>query len=332
MEFRLIDFANGIYAFDAGYVRHQLAAVHLIVDRGRAAFIDNGSNASLPRAQRALAELGLTPDAVDYVIVTHIHLDHAGGSGAYMQAFPNAKFVVHPRGARHMVDPTKLMAATEEVYGKARARELYGDLIPVPAERVLETHDGMVLTLGRRELAFYDAPGHAKHHVFIHDRTANGIFTGDLFGISYRECDAPDGRPFVFPCPTPSQFDPVDWRDSVERMIALAPEAVYLTHFSRIAPPRPLAQQLLHRLDECVRLAKEALREAPSTEAAQAVLEKKLSDYLLAELSRHGSLLSPAQALALWREDLRLDAMGLLIWATSAQPEGSRSGASHGGG
>lgn len=319
MEFQLIDYRNGIYAFDAGYVRHQLAAVHLVVDQGRAAFIDNGSNASLPRAQRALAELGLAPEAVDYVIVTHIHLDHAGGSGAYMQAFPNAKFVVHPRGARHMIDPSKLMAATEEVYGKERARELYGTLIPVPAERVIETFDGMTLTLGGRELAFYDAPGHAKHHVFIHDRDANGIFTGDLFGISYRECDAPDKRPFVFPCPTPSQFDPVLWRDSVERMIALAPEAVYLTHFSRIAPPRPLAQELLHRLDECVRLTLAALQETGSREAAQPLLEQRLTDYLLAELEQHGSALSREEAIALWRDDMRLDAMGLLIWATSAE-------------
>lgn len=314
MPYTLLDFKNGIHAFDAGYVRHQLAAVHLIVDDGRAAFIDNGSNASLPRAQRALAELDLGPDAVDYVIVTHIHLDHAGGSGAYMQAFPNAKFVVHPRGARHMIDPTKLMAATEEVYGKENAQRLYGTLIPVPAERVVETSDGMVLPLGKRELAFYDAPGHAKHHVFIHDRAANGIFTGDTFGIAYRECAAPDGRPFVFPCPTPSQFDPVDWRDSVERMIALEPEAVYLTHFSRIAPPRPLAEQLLRRIDDCVRLTKEAVREAGDADVLP-LLKDKLAGYLVAEAKAHGSTLSEDELRKLWAMDIDLDAQGLLIWA-----------------
>ncbi|MFN4147968.1 MAG: MBL fold metallo-hydrolase [Rhodocyclaceae bacterium] len=314
MDFQLLDYRNGIYAFDAGYVRHQLAAVHLIVDHGRAAFIDNGSNASLPRAQAALTKLGLTPDAVDYVIVTHIHLDHAGGSGAYMQAFPKAKFVVHPRGARHMIDPTKLMAATEEVYGKENAQRLYGTLIPVPADRVLETSDGMVLTLGQRELAFYDSPGHAKHHVFIHDRAANGIFTGDTFGIAYREMDAPDGRPFVFPCPTPSQFDPVDWRDSVERMIALEPEAMYLAHFSRVAPPRPLAEQLLRRLDDCVRLTKETLRAGDDSEAHER-LKRKLGDYLVAEARAHGTPLLDSEILELWEMDLDLDAQGLLIWA-----------------
>lgn len=314
MQYELIDYGNGIHAFDAGYVRHQLAAVHMIVDDGRVAFIDNGSNASLPRAQAALAQRGLGPGDVDYVIVTHIHLDHAGGSGAYMQAFPNAKFVVHPRGTRHMVDPTKLMAATEEVYGKENARRLYGELIPVPAGRVIETSDGMVLQLGRRELAFYDCPGHAKHHVFIHDRAANGIFTGDTFGIAYRECDSADGRPFVFPCPTPSQFDPVDWRDSVERMIALQPEAMYLTHFSRIAPPRPLAEQLLHRIDECVRLTRQAVAEAGGGDALP-LLKERLAAYMLSEARAHGVTLTDDELLELWRMDIDLDSQGLLIWA-----------------
>jgi len=314
MNFKLIDYHNGIYAFDAGYVRHALAAVHLIVDDGRAAFIDNGSNASLPRAQQALQELGLPATAVDYVIVTHIHLDHAGGSGAYMQAFPNAKFVVHPRGARHMIDPAKLMAATEAVYGKEKAHRLYGELIPVPAGRVIETSDGLVLHLGKRELAFYDCPGHAKHHVFIHDRKANGIFTGDTFGIAYRECDAPDGRPFIFPCPTPSQFDPVDWRDSVERMMALEPEAVYLTHFSRLAPPRPLAAQMLHRLDECVRLTRQAMAEAGGGDAL-VLLKQKLATYLVGEARTHGSTLPDAEILKLWETDIDLDAQGLLVRA-----------------
>lgn len=317
MQYELIDYRNGIYAFDAGYVRHQLAAVHMIVDDGLAAFIDNGSNASLPRALRALADVGLTPDDVAYVIATHIHLDHAGGSGAYMQAFPNARFVVHPRGARHMIDPTKLMAATEEVYGKENAHRLYGELIPVPADRVIETTDGMVLPLGHRELAFYDCPGHAKHHVFIHDRAANGIFTGDTFGISYREFDVA-GRPFVFPAPTPSQFDPVDWRDSVEHMIALEPEAVYLTHFSRLAPPRPLAQALLQRLDECVRLTKQAVAEAAGGDALP-VLKKKLAAYILAEVHAHGATLSETETLKLWEMDIDLDAQGLLVWASAAK-------------
>lgn len=312
MSVNLLNFHNGIYAFDAGYVRHQLAAIHLIVDSGRAAFVDTGSNSSLPNALDALAQLGLTPESVDYVLLTHIHLDHAGGAGAMMAAFPNAKLVVHPRGARHMIDPAKLMAATEQVYGYERAHELYGELLPIPAERVIETADSMRLTLGQRELALYDSPGHAKHHVFIHDRAANGIFTGDTFGISYRECDV-DGRPFLMPSTTPSQFDPVDLRDSVERMIALAPEAVYPTHFSRLAPPRPLAQIMLRRLDDFVRLTREARQTKPDNPLL--LLQEKLAAFVLAEARQHGIALSDAEILALWALDIELNAQGLLVWA-----------------
>jgi len=317
---QLFDYGNGIHAFDAGYVRHMLAAIHLVVDDGRAAFVDTGSNASLPHAHAALAALGLATDAVDYVVLTHIHLDHAGGAGAMMQAFPNARLVVHPRGARHMIDPAKLMAATEEVYGRETARALYGELLPVPAGRVIEANEGTTVRLGRRELVCHDSPGHAKHHVFIHDRAANGIFAGDTFGISYREMDV-DGRAFVFPSTTPVQFDPVDMRDSVERMMALEPEAVYLTHFSRRTPPRPLAAEMLRRMDDCVKLTMAAVKAANASAGADPVpaIRAALAGYLLAEARAHGVTLTDAEILELWRLDLDLDAKGLAVWATAGK-------------
>jgi glyoxylase-like metal-dependent hydrolase (beta-lactamase superfamily II) len=312
---QLIDYRNGIHAFDAGYVRHMLAAIHLVVDDGRAAFVDTGSNASLPHALAALAKLGLAADAVDYVILTHIHLDHAGGAGAMMRTFPGARLVVHPRGARHMIDPARLIAATEEVYGRETARALYGELLPVAAERVIEAAEGTTIKLGSRELVCHDSPGHARHHVFIHDRAANGIFAGDTFGISYRECDV-DGRAFVFPSMTPVQFDPVDMRDSVERMLALEPEAVYLTHFSRRTPPRPLAEQMLRRMDDCVKLTLAAVKATAGADPVPAI-RAALASYLLEEARAHDVALSEAEILELWRLDLDLDAQGLAVWATA---------------
>ncbi|MBU1236113.1 MAG: MBL fold metallo-hydrolase [Gammaproteobacteria bacterium] len=308
----LIDYHNGIHAFDAGYMRPKLASIHLVVDSGRAAFVDTGHNDSLPQSLVALAKLGLAPEAVDYVILTHIHLDHAGGAGAMMRVFPNARLVVHPRGSRHMVDPTKLWAATEEVYGRDNARALYGEIVPVDAGRVIETSDGQVIKLGRRELALHDSPGHAKHHIFIHDRAANGIFTGDTFGISYREADVA-GRPFVFPSTTPSQFDPAALRASVERLLALDPEAVYLTHFSRIAPPRQLGADLLRRLDECVRFTREAAASADPEGAIRAAM----TAYLLREIRAHGVTATDQEVLAVWQNDLDLNPQGLAIWAAT---------------
>ncbi len=201
------DYGNGIIAFDAGYVRPILAAIHMIVDDGRVAFIDTGSNDSLPNVLAALDKVGLGRDAVDYVILTHIHLDHAGGAGALMREFPNARLVVHPRGSRHMAEPSKLVAGVTAVYGKEYVEAVYGDIMPIAAERIIDAHEGLTLQLGGRELLMIDTPGHAKHHICIVDRQANAIFSGDMFGLSYREFDVA-GRQFILPTTTPTQFDP----------------------------------------------------------------------------------------------------------------------------
>lgn len=303
----LIDYQNGIYAVDALYVRPKLAAIHLIESAGRVAFVDTANHQVMPQALAALAAIGRRPEDVDYVILTHIHLDHAGGAGVMMDAFPNAKLVVHPRGARHMAEPSKLMAGVEAVYGKERAREMYGVLQPIPVERIIEAHDNTTLKLGDRELLCIDAPGHARHHIAIVDKQTSGIFSGDTFGISYRECDV-DGRPFLFPSTTPSQFDPVEMRDSIERMIAFEPEAMYLTHYSRIAPPRRLAQEVLRRMDDCVRIAKVGAGDA-------ARIARDMGDYLLAEARTHGCTLSDKDILDIWALDLELNAQGIALWA-----------------
>ena len=125
----LTAFGNGIYAVESGYNGPDVAAIHLIEEGGRAALVDTGNNDALVHVEQALAATGLSPEAVDFVLLTHIHLDHAGGAGAFMRAFPNAKLVVHPRGARHMVEPSKLFAGVSAVYGPERARELYGELL-----------------------------------------------------------------------------------------------------------------------------------------------------------------------------------------------------------
>lgn len=312
----LIDYHNGIYAFDAGYVRPLLAAIHLIESNGRAAFVDTANFEVMPQALAALAARGLGPEAVDYVILTHIHLDHAGGAGVMMEAFPNAKLVVHPRGARHMIEPTKLMAGVEGVYGKERARKMYGDLLPIPAERIIETHDNTVLKLGSRELLCIDAPGHAKHHIAIVDRQSSGIFTGDTFGISYRELDV-DGKPLIFPSSTPIQFDPDEMRSSIERMLAFNPDAVYLTHFSRLAPPDALGREVLRLLDRYVEIALAASAE----EDKNAAIRDGLTALLLDEAHRHGCRLRDEEILDIWHLDLELNAQGLAYWVEAQQAD-----------
>lgn len=308
------DYGNGIYAFDAGYVRPILAAIHMVVESGRVAFVDTGSNDSLPNALAALERLGLTAEAVDYVFLTHIHLDHAGGAGTMMRAFPNARLVVHPRGARHMAEPSRLVAGVTAVYGQDYVEKVYGEILPIAAERIVEAAEGCVVNLAGRELLCLDTPGHARHHVCIVDRRTGGIFTGDMFGLSYRELDV-DGRPFIFPTTTPTQFEPDEMRNSVRRLLALKPPAIYLTHYARVEAVEILGAELLTRLDALVGIA-QACREAGPERHER--IRQGITDYLLAEVRAHGCILPDATVLEIWATDLELNAQGLGVWLESS--------------
>src|SRR5258705_746584 len=147
---------HGIHAIDTGFHRANFDAAYLMIEDGHAAFIDTGTNYSVPRLLEALQAAGLAPDAVDYVIPTHVHLDHAGGAGLLMQALPHATLIVHPLGARHLIDPRFLMESATGVYGAEEMARSYGDVVGVAAERVQRSFDGMVLPLGARPLKFLD--------------------------------------------------------------------------------------------------------------------------------------------------------------------------------
>lgn len=312
----LLRYEHGIYAFDAGYVRPQLAAIHLIVANGQVAVIDTASNACLPRALDALNLLGLTPANVAYVFLTHVHLDHAGGAGAMMQAFPEARLIVHPRGVRHMADPTKLFAAVQAVYGDAEAHHLYGELLPAHMDRIISARDGFEFDLGERTLVCLDTPGHARHHLTLHDPRSHSLFTGDIFGLSFRELDV-DGRPSVIPTTSPTQFEPEVMHQSVDRILACQPEALYLTHFSRVGDVQRLGSDL-HRLIEAHLAVAE--RERDSGPDREARILAGLWALMDAEAIRQGWRLAPEQ----WREvlgmDLELNAQGLDYWLDHSAP------------
>ncbi|OYY94956.1 MAG: MBL fold metallo-hydrolase [Hydrogenophilales bacterium 28-61-23] len=305
---------HGIVTLDAEYLRPGLAAIHLIVERGRAAIVDTGTNAAVPHTLAALAGLGVAPEAVDFVIVTHVHLDHAGAAGAFLAACPNAKLVAHPRGARHLIDPSKLVRGSIAVYGEAVFHALYGEIVPAPVERVIEADDGFVLDFNGRRLEFIDTPGHARHHFCIHDLASNSLFTGDTFGISYREFDV-DGRPFIFPTTTPVQFEPDALHASIDRLIARNAAAAYLTHYGRIENLPALAPDLHALIDEFVALA----LAAPGAGAArQDGLKLALGDLLMARLRAHGCGLDESTCRDLLANDVELNSQGLLDWRDRA--------------
>ena len=305
----LQDLGGGVHAIDTGFHRDDFDAAYLVVRKGRAAFIDTGTNFALPRLLQALNAVGLQHEAVDYVIPTHVHLDHAGGVGALMRELPRAQVVVHPRGQRHLIDPTALYEGALAVYGAEEMARSYGTLIPVPAERVQASADGMTLDLGGSILRLADTPGHARHHHCIWDETTRGWFTGDTFGLSYREFDTDQGA-WIVPTSTPVQFEPEALRDSVQRLLAAQPGCMYLTHYGRVSDVPRLGEQQLAMLDQVVQLG-QAERDAPDR-------HRRLKDGLLGlyldSLQRHGCTMGTQQVAQLLAVDLELSAQGMGVW------------------
>lgn len=301
---------HGIHAIDTRYVRDQLDASHLVVRDGRAAFVDCGANSSVPGLLAALEQHRIPRENVDYLLLTHIHLDHAGGAGTLMQSLPNATVVVHPRGAKHLSEPAKLEAGTRATYGDAVYDKLYGELVPVPADRIHAAEDGEIVRLGDSRLHCLHTPGHALHHIAYYDEDSRAVFTGDIFGISYRVFDNAEGEPFVFPTTTPTQFDPGQMHASIDRIAELEPAAVYLTHYSRVEDVQRLARDLHREVDRFVELAEPHFDEPDAEER----IRHALHDHLAKRLDAHGTRIEAKQRETWLAMDLNLDAAGLVAW------------------
>ena len=304
-----VDLPHGISTLDTGYYRPGFDACHLIEEVGCTALVDVGTSKSVGRILQMLLDKGIEYEEVRYVLVTHVHLDHAGGAGALLQHLPEASLVVHPRGAAHMVDPGKLIAGATAVYGEERFRALYGDVVPVASDRVIKASDNFELSLNGRPLVFLDTPGHARHHYCIWDAVSRGIFSGDTFGLSYREFDTHNG-PFIFPTTTPVQFDPVAMHLSIDRLMTFNPVRMYLTHYGCVEDVRRLAANLHAMIDGFVNLA----RHAPAGANRHKSLIEGMKTLLMDALHAHGCRLPVPQIETLLELDLALNAQGLEIW------------------
>ena len=302
-------FNDGITAIDTEYARTLQDASHLMVEGGRAAFIDTGVNSSVPLLLDALRQQDLDVGDVDYVMLTHVHLDHAGGAGELMQALPNATCVIHRYGAPHMIDPTRLIAGTEAVYGVDETREIYGTIVPIDERRVHVPEDGDWLSLNGRELQFLNTEGHARHHHVINDPASKGVFTGDSFGVSYRELDTEHGE-IVFPTSTPVQFDPAEAHIAVDRIMACEPEQLFLTHYSRVGDVQRLASQMHAGIDAYVAIA----RQHEHDDNQSAALRESLQDYYAEQLEEHGYSGDRETMREVLGIDIELNAQGLEVW------------------
>lgn len=300
---------DGIIAIDTDHLRPLFDASHLIIENDRAAFVDTGANESISNLLAVLEDNNFDVAGVDYVFLTHVHLDHAGGAGLLMQKLPNAQAVLHPRGAPHMVDPKKLTSGAKAVYGEKKFAELYGEIVPIDADRIVVVDDGQSIDFAGREMTCFFTEGHARHHYVLSDLQSAGVFTGDSFGVSFREFDTAAGE-FIYPTTTPIHFDPPEAHKAVDRIMGLAPDKLYLTHYSEVKGLAKLADDMHKRIDDFVTIARKHANDEARTENMHA----SLYAYFQNELDSHGFVGNVERINQIVEIDVLLNTMGLEFW------------------
>ena len=304
------DLSHGITVMDAEYISSDIAALYIVEEDGEVAIIETGTNHSIPYIQEVLEAKQLNFDHVRYVIPTHVHLDHAGGAGGLMSLCNNAELIIHPYGAAHMIDPSKLIAGSTAVYGEKQFKEYYGDIKPIDEKRVIQAPDGFKLSMNGREFEFLDTPGHARHHFCIYDKQSNGLFSGDTFGLSYPQLTTDAGR-FIFATTTPVQCDPDALLSSIDKIMAKNPKKIYLTHFSKITPTTDIIKQLKDSVKQFRDIALDAVN---VTEDRIELINQNIQSYLLKQLAELGCNQSPEFQQSVIKFDSLLNAQGLDFW------------------
>ena len=305
---------GSVFTIDCHYLKPGKAAAYLLVEQDEAAFIDNNTVNAVPRLLDALRQQNLTPEHVRWIIVTHVHLDHAGGTAALQQACPNATVLAHPKAARHLIDPTRLIAGSIAVYGENAFYNLYGKINPVPEDRVRIMEDDSQLSWGNRTLHFYNTYGHASHHFSIYDDLSNSIFTGDAFGVGRTELSRP-GPGFLVFSSSPTDFDAEEARRSVHRILDTGADRAYITHFGGFSGLQSYAEILLHSINDMEAIMEDMIHSEEPEETLQAWGETRVAASLEVQL-RRCNVQDFASDRAWLDNDVRLNAMGLLFQAT----------------
>ncbi len=295
---------QGVYHLDSHYIQPGVASLYCIVEHGEVAIIETGTAHSLPYVEQFLSDHSLSPQAVRYIIPTHVHLDHAGGAGVMMRAFPEARLVIHPSGARHMVDPTRLIAATKVVYGEKVFQQLYGEIPPIDEDRIIIGEHDDIIDLQGRKLRIVHTPGHAYHHFCIVDAASSGLFTGDTFGLSYPDL-LHQGKRVVLPTTTPTQFDPAALLTSIDLLMSFEPQVMYLTHFNALPNPASVVDQYKDWVEKFVQLT-EHLQPTPDDLSA---MRQQMGDMIATTFEFGDSIITGKLAM-----DIKLNCQGLIYW------------------
>jgi glyoxylase-like metal-dependent hydrolase (beta-lactamase superfamily II) len=252
--------ASGIDYIDLDFLGYpDIIATAVLHDSAGVALIDPGPSTSLGNLRRGLERKGIEMRDVRQLLLTHIHLDHAGSTGTLVKEWPHLEVFVHERGAPHLAEPVKLLASAGRLYGQDMKR-LWGEILPVPAERLRILKGGERITAGGRQIEVAYTPGHASHHVSFFEPSAGIAFVGDTAGIRR------GNGVYVMPAAPPPDIDMERWRESEARILAWSPDTLFLTHFGPFHGARPHLQQLMDRLAEWSRIVRRLLADGSLTE------------------------------------------------------------------
>lgn len=273
-----------IFLIDAHDLGRKARTGSYIIKEDKITIIETSASPSIPYILDGLKLLQIDPLEVEYVIVTHIHLDHAGGAGLLLDHCKNAKLVVHPKGARHLADPSRLIAGARAVYGEA-FDDLFNPIVPISEQKILVKNDTERLEIGENcTLVFYDTPGHANHHFSIYDPVSNGIFTGDTVGIYYHEL-ATENIDFFLPSTSPNQFNPEAMLASIDKIKNLQVSAVYFGHYGMSKNVEEVFKQLQYWLPIFVTSGKKIDEKYP--EATVMDKKDKIKEELMTSITNH---------------------------------------------
>jgi len=307
-----VEIADSLFCLDLRYNEiENHSSAYIIRDRATA-IVETGTSHGVPVLLDALDTLSIRRNDVRFILVSHVHLDHAGGAGALLRECPGAQLVVHPSGARHLIDPEKLAASARAVYGP-RFDRLFGELEPAPENRVLRMHEGMKLELGTRTLEFYDAPGHAYHHMIIHSPLDRGIFSGDAGGLLFPAFNVGEFEYSIIST-SPTQFDPILMKKTLARMESLKPLSLYYTHFGPSAQAPGHLARAAALVDAYIAMASSI----PAVDSSLSSLIALLREFHHREL---GAIPGNGSLPVLLENDIELNARGLLYYMKKMERE-----------
>jgi glyoxylase-like metal-dependent hydrolase (beta-lactamase superfamily II) len=309
-----VQISQNVYLIDDYDLKMEERTGTYVLTEDKVTIIETSASPSIPYILEGLKTLGISPADISYIIVTHIHLDHAGGAGLMLKHCPNAKVIVHPKGARHLADPSRLIQGAKAVYGE-KFSDLFDPIVEVPEDRLIIKGEGDTLKISEKlTLEFLDTPGHANHHLSVYHPLTKGIFSGDTAGIFYPQLYR-EGIEFYLPTTSPNQFDPGKMLASMKKYKELGIERIYFGHYGMSDRPAEAFRQVEHWLEIFIQEAELAFSVKNQRDKLVENITKNIYDKIRSHLKQQG-LGDSHPIYELLYLDINVSAMGLAHYLT----------------